>query len=122
MLYLGWRYKVSVEIAGSASVKGNFKVSLSGTLYEIYKGLITPGSTYTAFIDQNKNLGTVTGGLFMWHSDLSNFFFSTKLLAKSVTVQYGKDGTTTTVCGLYRTIKNDYQLIDSCLYKDYFAD
>ncbi|XP_053548657.1 pancreatic triacylglycerol lipase isoform X2 [Bombina bombina] len=116
--YARWRYKVSVEIVGSASVKGNFNVILFGTngntRYEIYNGLIIPGSTYTAFIDAETNLGTVKHVIFGWYSNLINFFSTTLLGAKSVTVQYGKDGTTSTFCGGLTTEKSIQQSIGSC--------
>ncbi|XP_053552499.1 pancreatic triacylglycerol lipase-like [Bombina bombina] len=96
--YARWRYKLSVEIAGSANALGNLQVALHGNnrntkRYDIFNGHIRTGRRYTGFIDVATDVGTLTKVTFVWTSRIVNFL-TTQLGAKSVTVQYGKDGTT----------------------------
>ncbi|XP_053548964.1 pancreatic lipase-related protein 2-like [Bombina bombina] len=116
--YARWRYKVSLKITGSTSLTVNFQVALFGTngntkQYKIYSGPITSGSTYTAFIDVEINVGTLTKVTFVWKRNLINLF-PTYLGAKSVMVQYGKDGTKSTFCGEETTGENTLQTLNLC--------
>ncbi|XP_056388245.1 pancreatic lipase-related protein 2-like, partial [Hyla sarda] len=91
-----WRYKVSVLTAGGASVWGNVAVSVQGSNgnipdYTVYKGHLRPDTVYTAFIDAEDNIGSISEVTFTWRSNLPNISHN-KLGASSVTVQFGKDG------------------------------
>ncbi|XP_069835810.1 pancreatic lipase-related protein 2-like [Dendropsophus ebraccatus] len=97
-----WRYKVTVLTAGNANLMGNVAVSIHGSHgtipdYIIYKGLIKPGATYTAFIDAAVNLGSISKVTFVWHSKSPNVLHR-KLGTSNVTVQFGKDGAARSFC------------------------
>ncbi|XP_053547732.1 pancreatic lipase-related protein 2-like [Bombina bombina] len=116
--YARWRYKVSIKITGSSSLTAYFTVALYGTKgntrqYEIYNGYIKTGSTYTAFIDVETNVGDLTKVKFLWNNNIIDILL-TQLGAKTITVQKGKDGKTGRFCGS-DTIREDIlQTLNPC--------
>eukprot|EP00079_Xenopus_tropicalis_P019911 XP_012810166.1 PREDICTED: pancreatic triacylglycerol lipase-like [Xenopus tropicalis] len=93
-----WRYKVTVQIISSTDVQGYFNVALYGgngntRQYEVYKGTLKSGSSHSAFIDVESDVGTLDKVKFVWNNNLINPLLPT-VGAQSVTVQYGKDGRT----------------------------
>ncbi|XP_069837851.1 pancreatic triacylglycerol lipase-like [Dendropsophus ebraccatus] len=91
-----WRYKVAVSIVGSSFVWGSVAVSVQGSIgnipdYTVYSGLIRSDTTYTAFIDAEANIGSISKVTFVWRCKIYNFMQHT-LGASTVTVQFGKDG------------------------------
>uniref|UniRef100_A0A8C8SGV1 Triacylglycerol lipase n=1 Tax=Pelusios castaneus TaxID=367368 RepID=A0A8C8SGV1_9SAUR len=72
-----WRYKVSVAISGKSRENGYVNIALYGTggitrQYEIFKGTLKPGDTYTNLIDVEVNVGTVTKVKFLWNNNILN--------------------------------------------------
>ncbi|XP_056385876.1 pancreatic lipase-related protein 2-like [Hyla sarda] len=113
-----WRYKVSVRTAGSSSVWGNVAVSVQGSNgnipdYTVYKGLLRPDTVYTAFIDAEANIGSISKVTFVWHSNLPNIFHRT-LGASSVTVQFGKNGAVISFCDHVTVPNGIHQVISPC--------
>ncbi|XP_069098311.1 pancreatic triacylglycerol lipase-like [Pleurodeles waltl] len=113
-----YRYKVSVTVIGSYSVVGYLEVSLYGhngntKLYQIFKGIVRAGSTYTAFIDVEVDVGPLKHVGFLWNSDSINQFFL-KLGGKTAVVQYGKDGKKSTFCGSETVRENILQTMIAC--------
>ncbi|KAM5126379.1 pancreatic triacylglycerol lipase-like, partial [Mantella aurantiaca] len=97
-----WRYKVSVQITGS-NVQGYFNIALYGASlntrqYQIYKGSLSSSSTYTAFIDVETDVGSLSQVKFVWNNNVINPLLPT-VGASSVTVQNGRDGRTYRFCG-----------------------
>ncbi|XP_073540720.1 pancreatic lipase-related protein 2-like isoform X2 [Phyllobates terribilis] len=97
-----WRYKVSVRTAGSSVVLGSFAVSVQGSNgkspeYTIYRGLIRPDTTYSHFVDSEVDVGFISMATFVWRSDLP-LIFQRMLGASVITVQFGADGTNTSLC------------------------
>ncbi|XP_053548960.1 inactive pancreatic lipase-related protein 1-like [Bombina bombina] len=116
--YARWRYKVSVEITGSTIVLGYLKVAVYGTkgntqLHDIFNGIIISGRKYTNFLHAEKDVGTLTHVKFVWRHSLVNIFRS-RIGAKSINVQYGKDGTMRTFCGRENVKDNVPQTLSFC--------
>ncbi|CAH2323206.1 pancreatic triacylglycerol lipase-like [Pelobates cultripes] len=60
-----WRYKVTVHMKGDGNMFGYFQIALLGKSKssekpQIYNGLISPGNSYTSFIDVETEVGAVT--------------------------------------------------------------
>ncbi|XP_053548965.1 pancreatic triacylglycerol lipase-like [Bombina bombina] len=113
-----WRYKVSVEISGLLNIQAYFTVALYGTKgntrqYEIYNGYIKTGSTYTAFIDVETDVGDLTKVKFLWNNNIIDILL-TQLGAKTITVQKGKDGKTGRFCGSDTTREDILQTLNPC--------
>ncbi|XP_078497314.1 pancreatic triacylglycerol lipase-like [Lissotriton helveticus] len=113
-----YRYKVSVTVTGSSSVVGYFKVALYGNKgntqqYQIFKGTMKAGSTYTAFIDVEVDVGTLTRVKFLWNNNVINPLFP-KLGGQTAVLQYGKDGKTSKFCGSETVRENILQTLTAC--------
>ncbi|KAG8440349.1 hypothetical protein GDO86_006195 [Hymenochirus boettgeri] len=98
-----WRYRVNVKIRSSKNVDGYFNVALYGAngntrQYKIYKGKMTSGSSYSAFIDVETDVGPLNKVKFVWNNNILNPLLPT-VGAESITVQYGKDGKSYRFCG-----------------------
>ncbi|KAH1168083.1 hypothetical protein KIL84_003566, partial [Mauremys mutica] len=92
----GWRYKVSVAIAGNSEVSGYVNIALYGAggntkQYEIVQGTLKPGKTYANFIDVELKVGTITKVKFLWRNNVLKSTQRT-LGATKATVQAGEDG------------------------------
>ncbi|XP_066457495.1 pancreatic triacylglycerol lipase-like [Eleutherodactylus coqui] len=116
--YGRWRYEVTVQIDGPLNVQGYFHVSLFGSKgntrqYEVYKGYIKPGSSYTAHIDVESNVGPLNRIKFVWNNDTINPLFPT-LGASSATIQYGRDGKTSTFCSNDTVREEVLQTLNPC--------
>ncbi|XP_040217465.1 pancreatic lipase-related protein 2-like isoform X2 [Rana temporaria] len=93
-IFSSWRYKITVKVQGDFILLGSFVVSLEGSggktqENKIQGGPIIPGTTYTAFIDANIDVGSVNKVIFVWRGDLLGI---KRIGASTVTVQSGKDG------------------------------
>ncbi|XP_030060612.1 pancreatic triacylglycerol lipase-like [Microcaecilia unicolor] len=113
-----WRYKVSVTISGSHSVQGYFNIALYGNngstrQYQIFKGFISPGKTYTAYIDAETDAGTLDRVKFLWNNNILNPLLP-KLGAQDVVIQYGGDGVTSNFCGSGTVREDVLQTLDLC--------
>ncbi|XP_069837853.1 pancreatic lipase-related protein 2-like [Dendropsophus ebraccatus] len=113
-----WRYKVTVRTAGTATLLGNIAVSVQGSNgnipdYTVYRGHIRPDTTYTAFIDAEVNLGSISRATFVWRSDKPNIF-SSRLGASSMSVQFGKDSTVRSFCDSATVLDSVPQVLSPC--------
>ncbi|XP_056387347.1 pancreatic triacylglycerol lipase-like [Hyla sarda] len=113
-----WRYKVTVQIAGSLNTQGYFHVSLFGPngntrQYQIYNGYINTGNSYTAYIDVETDVGPLNRVKFVWNNGLINPLLPT-LGASTATVQYGKDGKTYKFCGSGTVREEVLQTLNPC--------
>ncbi|NXL93273.1 LIPR2 protein, partial [Alectura lathami] len=89
-----WRYKVMVKLSGRSKQHGYVNIALYGSggntrQHQITEGSLKPDNTYTAFIDAEINVGTVTKVKFLWNNNQINLTFP-KLGAATVTVQSGE--------------------------------
>ncbi|XP_075698426.1 pancreatic triacylglycerol lipase-like [Rhinoderma darwinii] len=113
-----FRYKVTVQIAGSLNVQGFFHVSLFGTngntrQYQVFNGYIKTASSYTAYIDVETDIGPLNRLKFIWNDNIINLLFPT-LGASTATVQYGKDGKTYQFCGSGTVREEVLQTLNPC--------
>ncbi|XP_069837852.1 pancreatic lipase-related protein 2-like [Dendropsophus ebraccatus] len=113
-----WRYKVTVHTAGTATLLGNIAVSVQGSNgnipdYTVYRGLIRPDTTYTAFMDTEVSVRSISKVTFVWRSDLPNVF-KRKLGASTVTVQFGKDASVTSFCDSATVSDGIHQVLSPC--------
>ncbi|KAE8589466.1 hypothetical protein XENTR_v10017573 [Xenopus tropicalis] len=116
--YSRWRYRVSVKTTGSVNFLGSVQVLLNGIKgstkgEEIASGFIKPGSTYSAFIDVEADVGPLITVSFTWKKSLINLIPFT-VGAEMITVQYGKDGQTYEFCGKDAVRANNLQSLTSC--------
>ncbi|RXM99205.1 Inactive pancreatic lipase-related protein 1 [Acipenser ruthenus] len=93
--FMRWHYKVTVTITGDRDVSGTLKVSLYGTKgntrqHEIAKTKLKPGSTYSAFIDTEVDVGEVQKVKFLWDNSQINPLLP-KFGAQLLVLQSGKD-------------------------------
>uniref|UniRef100_A0A670IEQ4 Triacylglycerol lipase n=1 Tax=Podarcis muralis TaxID=64176 RepID=A0A670IEQ4_PODMU len=98
-----WRYKISVTLSGRSSVRGYINIALYGSggntkQYQIFKGMLKPGTIHTNFTDIDVNIGAVTKVKFLWNNDIINPTFP-KLGASKIQVQDGEDGHMLNFCG-----------------------
>ncbi|XP_030060617.1 pancreatic triacylglycerol lipase-like isoform X1 [Microcaecilia unicolor] len=113
-----WRYKVTVTISGSHNVQGYFSIALynnnrSTKPYQIFKGSISPGKKYTAFIDAEVDVGTPKKVKFLWNNSIHNPLLP-KLGAQAVTVQFGGDGSVSNFCGSETEREDVLQMLNLC--------
>lgn len=113
-----YRYKVSVTLTGSSRVTGYFNVALYGSngntrQYEVFKGTLKAGTTYSAFIDVEVDVGTVSTVKFIWNNRILNPTFP-KLGAQAAVVQNGIDGRTSTFCGSGTVREDILQTLTGC--------
>ncbi|NP_001089627.1 uncharacterized protein LOC734687 precursor [Xenopus laevis] len=113
-----WRYRVTVQITSSSDVQGYFHVSLYGVngntrQYEIYKGTLKSGSSYTGFIDVESDVGILDKVKFVWNNNVINILLPT-VGAQSISVQYGKDGRTYRFCGSGSVREEVLQTLNAC--------
>ncbi|KAM8924240.1 pancreatic triacylglycerol lipase-like [Pelodytes ibericus] len=113
-----WRYKVTVQISGLLNTQGFFHISLYGAStntrqYQIYNGYINTGNAYTAYIDVETNVGTLSRVKFVWNNNVINPLLPT-LGASTVTVQYGNDARTSKFCGSGTVRENVLQTLNPC--------
>ncbi|XP_040217446.1 pancreatic lipase-related protein 2-like [Rana temporaria] len=109
-----WRYRITVYTFGSLVVFGSFFLSLEGANgktkdYTLYRGLITTGTSYTAFIDAEINVGQISKVTFVWNGSKL-----VRLGASSVTVQSGKDGATYVFCSSASVSPGTPQILSLC--------
>ncbi|EPQ12858.1 Pancreatic lipase-related protein 2 [Myotis brandtii] len=93
----GWRYKVSVTLAGKKEMSGSIMIALYGSngnskQYEIFKGSLKPDAKHMRDIDVDINVGKIQKVKFLWDKRWLNMF-RYKLGASKITVQTGEDGT-----------------------------
>ncbi|XP_073451910.1 pancreatic lipase-related protein 2-like [Aquarana catesbeiana] len=111
-----WRYQITVYTSGSLAVLGSFSVSLEGSNgktkdYTLYRGFIKTGTSYTAFIDAEINVGQISKVTFVWNGVV---FGNVRLGASSVTVQSGKDGATYSFCSSASVSPGNPQILSLC--------
>ncbi|XP_063290901.1 pancreatic lipase-related protein 2-like [Pelobates fuscus] len=113
-----WRYKLTVQVKGDSNVLGYFQVALlgkSGTSekQQIHNGHIRIGSSYTAFIDVETDVGALTKVKFYWKNSFLNLF-KNSLYPEKITVQNGNDGQVYSFCGK-ENVKEQMQTIEPCV-------
>ncbi|XP_053306313.1 pancreatic triacylglycerol lipase-like [Spea bombifrons] len=113
-----WRYRVTVQIAGSLNTQGFFHIALYGSSrntrqYQIYNGYINTGNSYTAYIDVETDVGPLNKVKFVWNNNVLNPLLPT-LGASTATVQYGKDGRTYKFCGSGTVREEILQTLNPC--------
>ncbi|KAM4851631.1 inactive pancreatic lipase-related protein 1-like [Thomomys bottae] len=107
-----WRYGVSVTLSGKA-VTGQIKVALYGNKgntrqYDIFRGLLMPGSTHSNEFDAPLDVGTIEKVKFHWNNQVVNPTFP-KMGAANITVQKGEDQTVYSFCS-EDTVREDILL------------
>ncbi|OWK53454.1 Pancreatic triacylglycerol lipase [Lonchura striata] len=113
-----WRYKVNVTVSGKSKVRGYVNVALYGTggntkQYQITKGTLKPGNTYTAYIDAEVNVGEVTKVKFLWNNNWINPTLP-KLGASTITVEAGQNRTEYHFCGSETVREDVLQTLTAC--------
>ncbi|XP_010176924.1 PREDICTED: pancreatic triacylglycerol lipase-like [Mesitornis unicolor] len=113
-----WRYKVTVTLSGKSQVKGYVNVALYGNdgntrQHQIFKGTLQPDNTYTAFIDAEVKIGTVTKVKFLWNNNRINPTLP-KLGAATITVQSGENGEIFRFCGSTTVREDVLQTLTAC--------
>ncbi|XP_069468003.1 pancreatic triacylglycerol lipase-like isoform X2 [Ambystoma mexicanum] len=113
-----YRHKVSVTVTGSSSVQGYFNLALYGSKgntrqYQIFKGTMNAGSTYTAFIDVEVDVGTLSHVKFLWNNNILNPLLP-EVGGQTAIVQHGRDGKTSKFCGSETVRDNILQTMSSC--------
>ncbi|XP_033005455.1 inactive pancreatic lipase-related protein 1-like isoform X2 [Lacerta agilis] len=113
-----WRYKVSVTLSGRSSVRGYINIALYGSggntkQYQIFKGMLKPGTTHTNFTDIEVNVGAVAKVKFLWNNDIINPTFP-KLGASNIQVQDGEDGHVYNFCGSDTVREDVLQTLTPC--------
>ncbi|XP_069468004.1 pancreatic triacylglycerol lipase-like [Ambystoma mexicanum] len=113
-----YRYRVSVTVTGSSSVQGYFNLALYGSKgntrqYQIFKGTMKAGSTYTAFVDVEVDVGTLSLVKFLWNNNILNPLLP-KVGGQTAIVQYGRDGKTSKFCGSETVRENILQTMNAC--------
>lgn len=116
--YSRWRCLVTVHIVGTQKIQGSLDVSLQGSskttaVHTIYRGVITPDTSYSAFIDAEISARNIHKVIFRWHSDWPNIF-CLEFGASTVTVQYGKVEATYSFCNSTTTRENHCQTLHFC--------
>ncbi|KAM5132167.1 pancreatic lipase-related protein 2-like [Mantella aurantiaca] len=116
--YSRWRCQVTVHIVGTEEIKGSLDVSLQGSSgismdHTIYRGIITPDISYSAFIDAEIGAGNIHNLTFQWRSDWPNIY-RLELGASTVTIQYGKDGAMYSFCDGATTRENHHRTLHLC--------
>ncbi|XP_030342833.1 pancreatic triacylglycerol lipase-like isoform X1 [Strigops habroptila] len=113
-----WRYKVTVTLSGKSDVTGYVNIALYGSdgntrQHQVTEGSLKPDNTYTAYIDAEINVGTVTKVKFLWNNNVINLTLP-KLGAETVVVQSGQDGKEYRFCS-DETVREDVLLtLDAC--------
>ncbi|XP_062928104.1 pancreatic lipase-related protein 2-like [Mobula hypostoma] len=85
-----WRYRVSVKVTCTRSIRGFFNVALYGPngntrQHRIAEALLKNGKTFTVDIDVEEDVGNVTKVKFLWNNKLPNLF-GPKIGAETITL------------------------------------
>ncbi|KAF7463933.1 hypothetical protein GHT09_008193 [Marmota monax] len=112
MLCAGWRYGVSVTLSGR-TITGEVKVALFGDKgntrqYDVFRGIIMPGSTHSKEFDAELDVGTTEKVKFLWNNHVVNPTFP-RVGAAKITVQKGEEKTVYNFCSK-ETVKEDVLL------------
>ncbi|XP_022425225.1 inactive pancreatic lipase-related protein 1 [Delphinapterus leucas] len=104
-----WRYGVSITLSGRRAT-GQIKVALFGNKgnthqYNVFKGIITPGSTHSNEFDADIDVGTIEKVKFLWNNNVVNPTLP-KVGAAKITVQKGEDKTEYSFCS-EETVRED---------------
>ncbi|XP_002718776.2 inactive pancreatic lipase-related protein 1 [Oryctolagus cuniculus] len=107
-----WRYGVSVTLSGRRAT-GQIKVALFGSKgnthqYDVFRGIIQPGSTHSTEFDADLDVGTIEKVKFLWNNHVVNPTFP-KVGAAKITVQKGENKTVYDFCS-EETVKEDVLL------------
>ncbi|XP_067909388.1 pancreatic lipase-related protein 2-like [Heterodontus francisci] len=113
-----WRYKVSVKITCTRSIRGFFNIALYGAnvntqQHQIAEALLESGKTFTADIDVENDLGNITKVKFIWDNKLPNLF-GPKIGAETVTLLRLYDQQTFKFCGTGRAGEDVLQTVLPC--------
>uniref|UniRef100_A0A8C5LHB6 Triacylglycerol lipase n=1 Tax=Jaculus jaculus TaxID=51337 RepID=A0A8C5LHB6_JACJA len=107
-----WRYGVSVTLSGRTAT-GQVKVALFGSKgnthqYDVFRGIIKPGSTHSSEFDAKLDVGTIEKVKFLWNNHVVNPTFP-KVGAAKITVQKGEERTVYSFCS-EDTVREDILL------------
>uniref|UniRef100_F6Q1W0 Triacylglycerol lipase n=1 Tax=Sus scrofa TaxID=9823 RepID=F6Q1W0_PIG len=96
-----WRYGVTITLSGRVA-SGQIKVALFGDKgntrqYNIFTGIITPGSTHSNEFDADLDVGTIEKVKFLWNNNVLNPTLP-RVGAAKITVQKGEDKTEYNFC------------------------
>ncbi|KAM5132129.1 pancreatic lipase-related protein 2-like [Mantella aurantiaca] len=98
------RYKVSMSLVGKKKIPGKIYLSLfsdhiSTPKYEVVKGTLLPGNSYSGFIDTDVRLDDVNCVDFQWTANPLQFgVFGIQLGVEQVDVQSGEHGRVLSFC------------------------
>ncbi|XP_069316802.1 inactive pancreatic lipase-related protein 1 [Eulemur rufifrons] len=107
-----WRYGVSITLSGRTAT-GWVKVALFGDKgnthqYEVFSGIIKPGTTHTSEFDAQLDVGTIEKVKFLWNNNVVNPALP-KVGAAKITVQKGEEQTVHNFCS-EDTVREDVLL------------
>nr|AAA30840.1 pancreatic lipase precursor [Canis lupus familiaris] len=107
-----WRYGVSITLSGKRAT-GQAKVALFGSKgnthqFNIFKGILKPGSTHSNEFDAKLDVGTIEKVKFLWNNNVVNPTFP-KVGAAKITVQKGEEKTVHSFCS-ESTVREDVLL------------
>ncbi|KAM9702216.1 LOW QUALITY PROTEIN: inactive pancreatic lipase-related protein 1-like [Dama dama] len=96
-----WRYGVSVTLAGRTAT-GQIKVALFGNKgntrqYNVFNGIVKPGSTLSSEFDADIDVGTIEKVKFLWNNNVVNSTLP-KVGAAKITMQKGEGKTEHRFC------------------------
>ncbi|XP_078080482.1 pancreatic lipase-related protein 2-like [Mustelus asterias] len=113
-----WRYRVTVKITCTRSIRGFFNIALYGSnvntrQHQVAKALLASGKTFTAEIDVEKDLAEVTKVKFLWDNVVPNLL-RPKVGAETVTLLRVYDQQTFKFCGTGRVGEDVLQTVLPC--------
>ncbi|XP_070116570.1 inactive pancreatic lipase-related protein 1 isoform X4 [Equus przewalskii] len=107
-----WRYGISITLSGR-TVTGQVKVALFGNKgnthqYDVFRGIIQPGSTHSSEFDAELDVGTIEKVKFLWNNNVVNPTLP-RVGAAKITVQKGEEKTGYSFCS-EDTVREDVLL------------
>ncbi|XP_040848422.1 inactive pancreatic lipase-related protein 1 [Ochotona curzoniae] len=107
-----WRYGISITLSGRTAT-GQIKIALFGSKgntrqYDVFRGIIQPGSTHSMEFDTELDVGTIEKVKFLWNNYVVNPTFP-RVGAAKITVQKGEDRTVYDFCS-EEVVKEDVLL------------
>uniref|UniRef100_A0A452DMJ9 Triacylglycerol lipase n=1 Tax=Capra hircus TaxID=9925 RepID=A0A452DMJ9_CAPHI len=93
---VSWRYGLSITLSGRTAT-GQIKVALFGNKgntcqYNVFNGIIKPGSTLSSELDGDIDVGTIEKVKFLWNNNVANPTLP-KVGAAKIAVQKGEEKT-----------------------------
>ena len=113
-----YNYRAIVTIDGSRPNPGFLYVMLVGELgntdwHQVHVGMMTPGSTYTADLLVEKNIGKLTNMKFSWNNHVPNPMLPAYGATKIELIQ-SSDNERFLFCGADQVWENQHQVVNPC--------